>query len=64
MLTAVTGLYRKGLVYLDVPIADTDYIVGMYRRCLTNSVAVFSFSNSNVISVIVFLTSVVRGCNR
>ena len=24
----VTGLYRKGLVYLDVPIADTDYIVG------------------------------------
>ena len=25
---SVTGLYRKGLVYLDVPIADTDYIVG------------------------------------
>jgi len=28
LLIIMTGLYRKGLVYLDVPIADTDYIVG------------------------------------
>jgi len=27
-MVVVTGLYRKGLVYLDVPIADADYIMG------------------------------------
>ena len=24
----LTGLYTKGLIYIDVPIADDDYIVG------------------------------------
>ena len=24
----LTGLYNKGLIYIDVPIADDDYIVG------------------------------------
>ena len=26
----LVGLYRKGLVYMDVPIADNDYIIGMF----------------------------------
>ena len=27
----IVGLYRKGLVYLDVPISDDDHIVGKVR---------------------------------
>lgn len=32
------GLYRKGLVYLDVPIADSDYIVGKFTFWATDVV--------------------------
>ena len=36
LLVVMTGLYRKGLVYLDVPIADTDYIVGKVMLWVLN----------------------------
>lgn len=30
LFSVITGLYRKGLVYVDVPIADDDCIVGEF----------------------------------
>jgi hypothetical protein len=30
----ILGLYAKGLVYLDVPINDSDCIVGLYSIAL------------------------------
>ena len=29
----ILGLYNKGLVYFDVKIHDSDYIVGMFPLC-------------------------------
>jgi len=28
LIVFLTGLYTKGLIFIDVPIADDDYIVG------------------------------------
>ena len=36
----MTGLYTKGLIYIDVPIADDDFIVGKNWSAVRNALIV------------------------